>query len=92
LSAGLLWWDNERQSGAGNSTLLLQLMCRLSQDMETLYITGEESLQQIGMRARRLGLPSDKLKMLAETDIREITRAIDKTPVRRSETRAHGGR
>ncbi|HHX82086.1 MAG TPA: DNA repair protein RadA [Pseudomonadaceae bacterium] len=60
--------------GAGKSTLLLQLMCRLSQDMETLYITGEESLQQIGMRARRLGLPSDKLKMLAETDIREITR------------------
>src|SRR5690554_4377202 len=60
--------------GAGKSTLLLQLMCRLSQDMETLYITGEESLQQIGMRARRLGLPNDKLKMLAETDIREITR------------------
>jgi DNA repair protein RadA/Sms len=61
--------------GAGKSTLLLQLMCRLSQDMETLYVTGEESLQQVGMRARRLGLPSDKLKMLAETNIHEITTA-----------------
>jgi DNA repair protein RadA/Sms len=61
--------------GAGKSTLLLQLMCRLSQDMETLYVTGEESLQQVGMRARRLGLPSDKLKMLAETNIHDITSA-----------------
>jgi DNA repair protein RadA/Sms len=59
--------------GAGKSTLLLQLMCKLSQQMETLYVTGEESLQQIGMRAKRLGLPADKLKMLAETNISEIT-------------------
>ena len=36
--------------GAGKSTLLLQLMCKLSQSMETLYVTGEESLQQVGMR------------------------------------------
>src|SRR5690606_31857644 len=59
--------------GAGKSTLLLQIMCRLSQEMETLYVTGEESLQQIAMRARRLGLPGDKLKMLAETNITEIS-------------------
>ncbi|MES2605875.1 MAG: DNA repair protein RadA, partial [Pseudomonadota bacterium] len=59
--------------GAGKSTLLLQLMCTLSQSMEALYVTGEESLQQVGMRARRLGLPTDKLKMLAETNITEIT-------------------
>jgi DNA repair protein RadA/Sms len=63
--------------GAGKSTLLLQLMCRLSQDMEALYVTGEESLQQVGMRARRLGLPTDKLKMLAETNITEITNAAE---------------
>ncbi|MDR0780742.1 MAG: DNA repair protein RadA [Pseudomonadales bacterium] len=61
--------------GAGKSTLLLQLMCRLSQSLETLYVTGEESLQQVGMRARRLGLPSDKLKMLAQTNIHDITSA-----------------
>lgn len=60
--------------GAGKSTLLLQIMCMLSQQMEALYVTGEESLQQVGMRASRLGLPTDKLKMLAETNIEEITR------------------
>jgi DNA repair protein RadA/Sms len=63
--------------GAGKSTLLLQLMCQLSQQMETLYVTGEESLQQIGMRAQRLGLPMDQLKMLAETNITEITAAAE---------------
>ncbi len=59
--------------GAGKSTLLLQVMCKLSQEMETLYVTGEESLQQVAMRAKRLGLPMNKLKMLAETNITEIT-------------------
>ena len=61
--------------GAGKSTLLLQILCLLSQQMEALYVTGEESLQQVGMRAKRLNLPTDKLKMLAETNIEEITRA-----------------
>jgi DNA repair protein RadA/Sms len=59
--------------GAGKSTLLLQLMCHLSQHMKALYVTGEESLQQVGMRARRLALPTDKLLMLAETNVTEIT-------------------
>ena len=49
--------------GAGKSTLLLQVMCQLSQEMDALYVTGEESLQQVGMRAKRLGLPSDNLKI-----------------------------
>jgi DNA repair protein RadA/Sms len=61
--------------GAGKSTLLLQLMCRLSRELPALYVTGEESLQQVAMRARRLGLPNDQLKMLAETDIHAITSA-----------------
>jgi len=63
--------------GAGKSTLLLQVMCQLSQEMDALYVTGEESLQQVGMRAKRLGLPSDNLKILAETNIEEITRTAD---------------
>ena len=63
--------------GAGKSTLLLQIMCQLSQEMEALYVTGEESLQQVGMRAKRLDLPSDTLKILAETNIEEITRVAD---------------
>ena len=63
--------------GAGKSTLLLQVMCQLSQTMEALYVTGEESLQQVGMRAKRLGLPVDNLKMLAETNVSEITRIAE---------------
>lgn len=65
--------------GAGKSTLLLQVMCRLSETIEALYVTGEESLQQVGMRAKRLGLPMDNLKMLAETSVEEITRAAEDT-------------
>lgn len=55
--------------GAGKSTLLLQTLCSLAQSMPALYVTGEESLQQVAMRAHRLGLPTDKLKMLSETSV-----------------------
>lgn len=58
--------------GAGKSTLLLQTMCALAQNMNTLYITGEESLQQVAMRAERLGLPKDRLQVLAETNVETI--------------------
>lgn len=58
--------------GAGKSTLLLQVMCHLAQQRSTLYVTGEESLQQVALRAQRLGLPKDKLKMLAETNVETI--------------------
>ncbi len=64
--------------GAGKSTLLLQTMCRLAADMPTLYITGEESLQQVAMRASRLGLPKDNLKMLSETNIDKICQVAEK--------------
>ncbi|HSG51712.1 MAG TPA: ATPase domain-containing protein, partial [Rheinheimera sp.] len=50
--------------GAGKSTLLLQIMCGLAQQGGALYVTGEESLQQVAMRAQRLGLPTNSLKML----------------------------
>lgn len=58
--------------GAGKSTLLLQVACRLAQQMPVLYVTGEESLQQVAMRAHRLGLPTEGLKMLAETSVETI--------------------
>lgn len=58
--------------GIGKSTLLLQTMCHLSQKNNALYVTGEESLQQVAMRAKRLGLPADKLQMLAETQVEMI--------------------
>ncbi len=61
--------------GAGKSTLLLQMMCLLSQSMEAMYVSGEESLQQVGMRASRLGLPGPGLKLLAETNVEKICQA-----------------
>ncbi|MCH2055116.1 MAG: DNA repair protein RadA [Thalassotalea sp.] len=60
------------EPGAGKSTLLLQTMCHLAGEMNTLYITGEESLQQVAMRAKRLGLTTDKLKLLSETSVENI--------------------
>ena len=58
--------------GAGKSTLLLQVMCLMAAGRSALYVTGEESLQQVAMRAQRLGLAKDKLKLLAETNIDTI--------------------
>ena len=64
--------------GAGKSTLLLQIMCQLAHSgRPALYVTGEESLQQVGMRANRLNLPTDNLKMLAETNVEQISRAAE---------------
>ncbi|MGH1370757.1 MAG: DNA repair protein RadA [Cellvibrionaceae bacterium] len=64
--------------GAGKSTLLLQTMCFLGSSMEALYCTGEESLQQVAMRAQRLGLPTDKLKMLSETSVESLVATAQK--------------
>ena len=58
--------------GIGKSTILLQTLCHLAARMPALYVTGEESQQQVAMRARRLGLPEDKLKVMTETCIESI--------------------
>ncbi|GAA0658616.1 DNA repair protein RadA [Rheinheimera tangshanensis] len=58
--------------GAGKSTLLLQIMCGLATTDKALYVTGEESLQQVALRAHRLGLPTQNLMMLAETNVETI--------------------
>ncbi|EPE37782.1 DNA repair protein [Candidatus Photodesmus katoptron] len=58
--------------GTGKSTLLLQMISMLSEKTTALYVTGEESLQQIAMRASRLKLHKKHLKMLSETNITKI--------------------
>ncbi len=58
--------------GIGKSTLLLQTLASLSVQEPVLYVTGEESLQQVAMRAQRLGLPTDNLRLLAETQVEAI--------------------
>lgn len=58
--------------GIGKSTLLLQTLANLSLQEKTLYVTGEESLQQVAMRAKRLQLPLAGLRLLAETQVEAI--------------------
>jgi DNA repair protein RadA/Sms len=60
------------EPGAGKSTLLLQVMAALAQDVKALYVTGEESLSQVAMRARRLSLPLTRLGVAAETRVEAI--------------------
>ena len=62
--------------GAGKSTLLLQTMCHLAHAMTALYVTGEESLQQVAMRAKRLDLSADTLQMYSETSVEAIEQTI----------------
>ena len=58
--------------GIGKSTMLLQAGDSLSRLTPTLYVTGEESLRQVSLRARRLGVVGDSLQLLAETAIETI--------------------
>ncbi|KUJ72880.1 DNA repair protein RadA [Thiomicrospira sp. WB1] len=67
--------------GVGKSSLLLQVSCGFSAREKVLYVTGEESLQQVAMRAKRMQLPNDKLRLLTETDVEAITQsASDEKP------------
>jgi len=58
--------------GIGKSTLLQQAIATLGQRLPALYITGEESLQQVGLRAQRLGVDAGHLRLLAETRVEHI--------------------
>ena len=57
--------------GIGKSTILLQTLTELD-SLKSLYVTGEESLQQVGLRAKRLGLPTQHLRLLTETCVENI--------------------
>lgn len=64
--------------GAGKSTLLLQAIANIAaRDISVLYVSGEESLQQIAERANRLKLPAEKILMLAETSVQRICDVLD---------------
>ncbi len=58
--------------------LLLQTLANLSMQETVLYVTGEESLQQVAMRAQRLHLPLAGLRLLAETQIEAILNQAQK--------------
>ncbi|NLD73350.1 MAG: DNA repair protein RadA [Chloroflexi bacterium] len=64
--------------GIGKSTLLLQLAAMLCEDSaRVLYVSGEESVQQVHMRARRLGITSPQLYLSSETSLEQITAQIE---------------
>jgi DNA repair protein RadA/Sms len=63
--------------GIGKSTLLLQVLTHLG-EFNPLYITGEESLQQVSSRAYRLSLKVDSLRLLIETRVEDILNAAQK--------------
>ncbi len=58
--------------GIGKSTLLLQTVVRLHERLPSLYVTGEESLEQVSLRAHRLGLALGDQRLLAETSLERI--------------------
>ncbi len=61
--------------GIGKSTLLLQSLARLSAQTTALYVTGEESLEQVALRASRLGVDAESLRLLAENRLETVLEA-----------------
>jgi DNA repair protein RadA/Sms len=67
------------EPGIGKSTLLLQAMAKLAaRDLKVLYGSGEESTQQIALRAKRLGLEDSDITLLPEVDLEKIIASLDK--------------
>ncbi len=64
------------EPGIGKSTLMLQIALQ-QKKIKTLYISGEESEQQIRMRAERMGIKNDELYILAETSMQNIFKQIE---------------
>ena len=65
--------------GIGKSTLLLQICNCLCRARKVLYVSGEESEQQLKLRAERLNVASDNLYIFSETSLAEILEAVDQT-------------
>ena len=58
--------------GIGKSTLLLQVAAYVAEGRGVVYASGEESVSQVGLRARRLGIAATALEVFAETDLQSI--------------------
>ena len=64
------------EPGIGKSTLILQICDKVKGEGKVLYVSGEESAEQIKMRADRLGINNDDILFLGETDIDVVNQAI----------------
>ena len=65
--------------GIGKSTLLLQVTGHMAQTLKVLYVSGEESIRQIKLRAARIGNVSDAMQFMCETDLDSITEVLLET-------------
>ena len=65
------------EPGIGKSTLLLQICQSVGENAKLLYITGEESISQIKLRAQRVGVDTDNLLLLSETSVNKIIPEIN---------------
>jgi DNA repair protein RadA/Sms len=63
--------------GIGKSTLLLQMAAGIGFPEKTLYVTGEESAEQVALRARRLSLEAGGVRLLAETQLERVIGALE---------------
>jgi DNA repair protein RadA/Sms len=66
--------------GIGKSTLLLQVMAAVGSKAHAVYISGEEAIDQVRLRARRLGLDDAKVQLAAETSVRDILATLENGP------------
>ncbi|MSQ70264.1 MAG: DNA repair protein RadA [Betaproteobacteria bacterium] len=64
--------------GVGKSTLLLQALAQMSASLKTVYVSGEESAEQVALRAGRLQLDCGKLELLAEIQLERILATLEK--------------
>src|SRR5690348_15386063 len=64
--------------GIGKSTLLLQALAEIGAGRKVVYVSGEESPQQIALRAKRLAVDSRPVQVLPETDLKKIQSTIQK--------------
>ena len=65
------------EPGIGKSTLMLQLAARLQAPGRSLYVSGEESPGQLRMRADRLGVSSERIEVLAETELTAVMQVLE---------------
>jgi DNA repair protein RadA/Sms len=63
--------------GIGKSTLLLQATARLAQDHRVAYVSGEEAVDQVRLRARRLGVAEAPVALASATSVRDVVAALD---------------
>ena len=67
--------------GVGKSTLMLQICSSLCRDNRVLYVSGEESVRQLKLRAQRLGVSSPDLLVLSETALEDVLQSVsDESP------------